>query len=94
MKVDPFYDRLRQQLPDYFTRSVFCEHVPGLWTPKRLANIEALGKGCKTKKRLSGKVVYEKESFIEWLVGQEASVHKDSGACCKLPLKREPEIGD
>lgn len=66
-----FYEKLEQTLPQFFTRSVFCEHVPGLWTPKRLANVESLGKGCKVKKRLSGKVVYEKESFIKWLREQE-----------------------
>ncbi|MBG0790943.1 MAG: hypothetical protein H0S80_10650 [Desulfovibrionaceae bacterium] len=69
--IDDFYTKLEQNLPSYFTRAVFCEQVPGLWTPKRLANVESLGKGCKVKKRLSGKVVYEKFSFISWLRGQE-----------------------
>lgn len=68
---DSFYEKLYESLPNYFTRAVFCEQVPGLWTPKRLANVESLGKGCKVKKRLSGKVLYEKSSFISWLREQE-----------------------
>ncbi|SOB58951.1 protein of unknown function [Pseudodesulfovibrio profundus] len=65
---DTFFETLEGRLPEYFTRQFFCELVPGLWSPKTLANVESADPNCNNGKRIiGGKAVYQKRPFMKWL---------------------------
>lgn len=63
-----FFEALEKRLPEHFSRAFFCESVPGLWTPKTLANVESADPNCNNGKRIiGGKAVYQKGPFMKWL---------------------------
>jgi hypothetical protein len=62
-----FVERISESLPPIFTRSVAVSNLGGLLGAKTLANIDNRGQGPTSKIRMGKKVLYERESFIEWL---------------------------
>ena len=62
-----FVEKISESLPPIFTRSVAVSNLGGLLGAKTLANIDNKGKGPTSKIRMGKKVLYERDSFIEWL---------------------------
>jgi hypothetical protein len=58
---------LEKSLPPFFTRKEACEHLYGIFKPKTLKNIDYQGLGPKDKQRIGRKVIYSRDSFIEWV---------------------------
>jgi len=66
MDTQLLIDRLRPELPPFFTRKVASEKTGGLYAPGTLANMDSAGKGPGAIS--AGKsVVYEREAFLNWL---------------------------
>ena len=57
-------------LPICFGRNVISELLPGLISPKSLANLAWRGVGGPPFYKMGRKVYYEKSSFIEWLINR------------------------
>ena len=62
-----FVEKISESLPPIFTRSVAVSNLGGLLGAKTLANIDNKGKGPSSKIRMGKKVLYERDSFIDWL---------------------------
>lgn len=62
-----FLDDLYTKLPPLFTRETASQMTGGIFSPKTLSNFDAVGKGPRRKMRIGKKVVYAKDSFIDWL---------------------------
>lgn len=71
-----FIERLHVVLPHFFTRQEVAKILAGYLTVGTLANLDCKGDGP-PKLRRGKKVLYERESFIEWFVARETV---DSGA--------------
>lgn len=64
-----FLEKLKNELPPVFTRKTICQKLGGFYTAGTLRNLDSLGNG---PRKIKGKhmVLYERDSFIEWLKGQ------------------------
>lgn len=61
--MDNLISKISESLPPVFTRKVASENLGGLIGPRSLANIDHSA----TKFKVGKKILYERESFIEWL---------------------------
>lgn len=66
-KIESFFDALKEELPAVFDRNTACQKLGGLLTTKTLANADAAGAGPMIRVKIGKKIVYERDSFIEWL---------------------------
>ena len=66
--MDPqvMIDRLREILPPIFTRKFVCAHLGGYISAGHLANLDSAKMGPGGI-RVGKVVLYERESFLEWL---------------------------
>ena len=62
-----FFDDLRRELPPVFTRETASRALGGMFSPKTLANLDALRKGPTAKHHAGNKVFYERDDFLAWL---------------------------
>ncbi len=60
------YHTLGKNLPPFFTRREIVKYLGGLFSAKTLSNIDSANNGA-PKQLMGKKVVYEKDSFIQWL---------------------------
>jgi uncharacterized protein YerC len=58
---------LTKNLPKIFTRKEVYHYLDGFFTPNTLRNIDYLGKRLKVKQIIGRRVLYTRDSFIEWL---------------------------
>lgn len=61
------FDSIEAQLPPIFTRKEAARCLGGLLCASTLRNIDHRGEGPKVKERIGNKVLYDKNSFMEWL---------------------------
>ena len=68
--AEDYFQELQRSLPPIFTRATICKLLGGIFTPRTLSNLDALGKGPGQKVHIGKKVAYRKEDFIYWLKRQ------------------------
>lgn len=61
------FKKLENSLPAVFSRQEAAKQLGYAISAKTLSNLDAKGLGPSQKLRIGGKVVYEKESFLDWL---------------------------
>lgn len=61
------FKELENNLPAVFSRQEAAKQLGYAISAKTLSNLDAKGLGPSKKLRIGGKVVYEKESFLDWL---------------------------
>lgn len=62
-------ENLRKTLPPTFTRNATPPLIGNVYKYQTLCNMDNMGKGAPSTK-LGNRVIYEKESFLEWLSGR------------------------
>lgn len=62
-------DMLKQECPPMFGRTSVPRLFPGIISEKTLANLACRGEGPPFLK-MARRVIYERESFIQWLEGE------------------------
>lgn len=60
-------EQLRENLPPFFSRQFICKQLGGALTPKTLSNLDAMREGPENRICMGKKVLYERESFLDWL---------------------------
>jgi hypothetical protein len=60
--------KIKQSFPPLFGRQAVKDLLPGVISPKTLANLESLGQGPPFRRLGRKKVIYEKDSFFDWLL--------------------------
>ncbi|VBB41792.1 conserved hypothetical protein [uncultured Desulfatiglans sp.] len=63
------FEKLRRNLPPAFYRSAVPKLVPGQ-NAKTLANHDSAGTGPKGAVRIGRNVLYDRDSFVDWLEGR------------------------
>ena len=64
--TDQIIESLKSNLPAVFNRRTAQESLGNIISARTLANLDSLKKGP-PKKYLSKNVMYERDSFLEWL---------------------------
>ncbi len=59
-------EEIGRNWPDCFSREKASELVGGVISPRSLANLDCLGLGPERRLRVGRKIVYTRESFVEW----------------------------
>ena len=81
--TDHIVENLRGALPTIFSRKAAQEYLGRIINARTLANLDCQKKGP-PKKYLSKTVVYERDSFLDWLSArlsdEEGKALKDMGA--------------
>ncbi len=72
---DAFFDNLLQSLPPVFPRKDIPKYLGNLLSVGYIANLDSAGLGPESR-RVGGNVVYERESFVLWLVSRTEGVGK------------------
>ena len=62
-----FIQQLAEELPPIIVRSHVSKLTGGLVAPKTLANADSTGNGPTEREIVANKVVYSRQSFIDWL---------------------------
>lgn len=65
--ADLIMQKLEDKLPEIVSRKAIRDFTGGIYTTAYLANMDALGTGPSEKFKIGKKVVYTKDSVIEWL---------------------------
>lgn len=63
-------EELRNSLPIIFARSEVGRLTGGIIQPGTMANLDCLGKGPAGRFLIGGKICYERELFIDWLLSR------------------------
>lgn len=61
------FKKLENTLPAIFSRQEAAKQLGYAISAKTLSNLDAKGLGPSQKLHIGGKVVYEKENFLDWL---------------------------
>lgn len=69
-EIGKYIQKLKQELPPFFTRKTVSEHLGGLLSSKTLANYDALDEGPTPRFTLGNKIGYERDSFLQWFEGK------------------------
>jgi hypothetical protein len=62
------FDSLSKTLPPVFSRQEASRYLGGLFHAHTLKNLDSRGLGPEFKKRIGRKIMYERDSFIDWLI--------------------------
>lgn len=65
---EDFRTRLLNNLPPVIAREAVADKLGGLVAPKTLANADSAGKGPMGAYQFGRKVVYPRESLIDWII--------------------------
>lgn len=68
--INEVVSKLEEKLPDIVSRKIISQMTGGLYTTSSLANMDSLGLGPTEKFKIGKKVVYPKDSFLNWLRAQ------------------------
>lgn len=69
-KKEELFNEIIENLPPIVVRNRASELTFGLISSKRLSNADGEGNGPAEASKLYGKVVYPRQSFIDWLEQQ------------------------
>lgn len=64
---EQLFKKLEDTLPAVFSRQEAAKQLGYAISAKTLSNLDAKGLGPSQKLHIGGKVVYEKENFLDWL---------------------------
>lgn len=66
---DSFFENLLKDLPPVFPRKDVPKYLGSLLSVGYIANLDSAGLGPESR-RVGGNVVYERESFVRWLMSR------------------------
>ena len=66
-EIEEFLDKLNKTLPALVDRTTASKAFDGLLTVRAMANADNKGQGPKGRRKIGRKVVYERDSFLEWI---------------------------
>ncbi len=66
---DSFFESLRKALPAVFPRKDLPRYIGSLISVGYMANLDSSGQGPESR-RIGGNIVYERDSFILWLISR------------------------
>jgi hypothetical protein len=67
MYVNNIFSQLEKNLPPLFCRKEATRLLGGLFSANSLRNLDSQKKGPGNKIKIGKKVMYEKDSFLNWL---------------------------
>lgn len=77
-KIKDLWEKTAEKWPsEIVAREEVYKFTGGLFTPKTLANLDALKEGPKTKIRYKRKVGYPKSALVEWLCSQNPVISEN-----------------
>lgn len=65
--MNPMLENLRSRLPEVLTRRQVAEYLSDFISAKYLANLDSEGKGPKSYRFGSRKVIYSRDDMLAWL---------------------------
>lgn len=68
--VQEYLDKVKKELSPYCTRQEVCDALGGKLSPKTLANLDSRKEGPPDRITVGRKVMYKKDTFIEWLANR------------------------
>lgn len=73
--MNPLLENLRARLPEVLTRRQVAENLSNFISVKYLANLDSEGRGPKSYRFGSRRVLYDRDDMLEWLDERITPLH-------------------